>query len=315
VTALSLLAALIFSSILQRLITVPLEKIGDAAKRIVEDHDYSIRVEQHTEDEIGVVVLALNNMLNVIDERTRALELSNAALREADRKKDEFLATLAHELRNPLAPLQNAARILESDAITDSQRKWSREVIARQVGHMALLLNDLLDVSRITRDRLELKMGNVSLDAIIRSAVEIARPLIDAKKHLLEIIVPPEEIELIVDSLRMSQVVTNLLTNAAKYSDAGGTITIKAARESNEVSISVKDTGIGLSAAAIENIFEMFSQVESALERSQGGLGIGLALARGLVELHGGTIHATSDGPGFGSTFTIRLPAECIVQK
>ena len=313
-TVLSLAVAFFFSSLIQRFITVPIEEIGHVARNIVEDQDYSLRLTKNTDDEIGLVVQALNRMLKEVDLRTRALEESNAALKDADRRKDEFLATLAHELRNPLAPIRHATKILEATAATEAQRKWGREVIARQVEHMALLLDDLLDVSRITRGRLGLKKDYVSLEKIISTAVETARPLIDAKHHSLRISLPAEAIELNVDPLRMSQVVSNLLTNAAKYTDAGGTIELIAERESAGVRVSVIDNGIGLNQATIPRIFEMFSQVETALERSQGGLGIGLALVKGLVELHGGTVQAVSAGPGTGSTFIVRLPNATVVE-
>jgi two-component system, sensor histidine kinase len=314
ITIASFIAAFILSAALQRVITVPLEEIGRVAGRIVHEQDYSLRVRQTTEDEVGLVVQALNRMLREIDSRTQALRASNIALQDADQRKDEFLATLAHELRNPLAPIRHAARILEAPAATDAQRKWGREVIARQVEHMALLLEDLLDVSRITRGRLSLKVDPVSLQTIVAAAVETARPLLDSKHHSLHLDLPREPLELNVDSLRLSQALSNLLTNAVKYTDPGGRISVQGARTTAGVVIAVADNGIGLHESSLPNVFEMFSQVESALERSQGGLGIGLALVKGLVTLHGGTVEATSDGAGKGSTFTIRLPATCIVE-
>jgi signal transduction histidine kinase/ActR/RegA family two-component response regulator len=314
ITLLSLLAAFALSKALQRVITVPLEDIGQVARQIVHQHDYSLRPKQTTEDEIGLVVQAFNGMLDEVQARTAALQESNAALRETDRRKDEFLATLAHELRNPLAPIRHATQLLHSEVATEAQRKWGREVIARQVANMALLLEDLLDVSRISRGRLEIRKDYVSLENVVASAVETARPLVESKRHRLEVNVPEEPLDLNIDSLRMSQALSNLLTNAAKYTDPGGVITLSARREAAGVVISVRDTGIGLSEKAIPQVFEMFSQVESALERSQGGLGIGLALVKGIVSLHGGTVHAASDGIGRGSTFTIRLPDSCLPQ-
>ena len=243
------------------------------------------------------------------------LKHTEEALREADRRKDEFLATLAHELRNPLAPIRHAARILDTADANEPQRKWAREVIARQVEHMALLLDDLLDVSRITRGRLDLKLEPVSLERIVHAAVETSRPLIDAKRHDLSVLLPDEPIELMVDSLRMAQALSNLLTNAAKYTDAEGTIVLSARREVDGISIKVNDTGIGLDANSVVKVFEMFSQVETAIQRSEGGLGIGLALVKGLVALHGGSVHARSDGLGLGSSFAIHLPEACIVEQ
>ncbi len=231
-----------------------------------------------------------------------------AALRVADRRKDEFLATLAHELRNPLAPIRNAARILASPKLDDAALHWSRQVIQRQVTHMAWLLDDLLDVARITQGKLELRRERIALSAVIETAVEAARPLIDGKRHVLAIELPERDIEIDADPLRLAQVVSNLLTNAAKYTDAGGRIAVIARLAPPNLLITVRDSGIGISPEALRSIFEMFSQVADSLSRSEGGLGIGLALVKGLVELHGGSIEARSAGPGRGSEFTVHLP-------
>jgi PAS domain S-box-containing protein len=243
------------------------------------------------------------------------LKRTEEALREADRRKDEFLATLAHELRNPLAPIRHATKILDLPAASEDQRRWAREVISRQVQHMALLLEDLLDVSRITRGRLELKKDYVSLDKLVAAAVETAAPLIDAKQHSLEVRLPQEPIGLHVDPLRMAQALSNLLTNAAKYTDPHGHIIVSVTLTPDGIDIYVEDTGIGLAESALSKVFEMFSQVESAMERSQGGLGIGLALVKGLVSLHGGSVSAQSAGIGHGSRFTLHLPSSCIVHE
>jgi PAS domain S-box-containing protein len=243
------------------------------------------------------------------------LKSTEEALREADRRKDEFLATLAHELRNPLAPIRHAVRILDSAAADPAQHRWGREVIARQVRHMAWLLDDLLDVSRITRGQLDLKKDYVKLQAIVEMAVETARPLIEAKQHTLTIHLPESAIELEADPLRLSQVVSNLLTNAAKYTDAAGRITLTAALECDELVIRVKDSGIGLTPTTIPGLFTMFSQVNSAIDRAEGGLGIGLALVKGLVALHGGQVFASSEGLGRGSEFTVRLPRALVDQS
>jgi PAS domain S-box-containing protein len=235
-------------------------------------------------------------------------EEAEQALREIDRRKDEFLATLAHELRNPLAPIRQAALISQAAAATDAQKRWSHEVITRQVQHMSLLLDDLLDVSRITRGTLELRKKRTELASVVDAAVETARPVIESKRHHLEIIMPPERIHFEADPLRIAQVLSNLLTNAAKYTDPDGTIRLTARRDDDTIEISVSDTGIGLSAESLPDVFRMFSQVKTHHDRSDGGLGIGLALARGLVTLHGGTIEAHSKGLGHGSEFTVRLP-------
>jgi PAS domain S-box-containing protein len=243
------------------------------------------------------------------------LKHTEDALREADRRKDEFLATLAHELRNPLAPIRNATKLLEAPGADERQRQWGRDVIARQVQRMALLLDDLLDVSRITSGRLQLRKQPVDLASLVASAVETARPLIDSKQHVMEIVLPAEPVELEVDPLRLSQALSNLLTNAAKYTDPAGHIRLAASLDAGDLRLSVSDSGIGLKADAIPRLFEMFSQVDSPVDRAEGGLGIGLALVRGLVALHGGTVEAASEGPGHGSTFTIRLPRTGVVSQ
>jgi len=241
-------------------------------------------------------------------EADQTLRASEAALKEADRRKDQFLATLAHELRNPLAPIRQAAAIVNQSAATPIQISWSHEVIERQVNHMSLLLDDLLDVSRITRGRLELSCANVALNDVIDAALETARPLIDAARHVVSVRVPAETLELHADPLRLSQVLANLLTNAAKYTKRGGTIDVTARKTDAAIEISVTDNGIGIDPKLLGTMFEMFWQGEDSQNNVQAGLGIGLALARGLVELHGGTLTAYSEGRGRGSEFLIRLP-------
>jgi PAS domain S-box-containing protein len=246
-----------------------------------------------------------------IDDAKRAEKVmrdTESALREADRRKDEFLATLAHELRNPLAPIRQASRLASMAEATPAQVQWSHGVIDRQVTGMARLLDDLLDVSRITRGRLELRQEWVTVAALIESAVETARPLIDARQHRLAIDLPSRPTRVQVDPLRMSQVVANLLTNAAKYTPPGGDLHLTARPDDGHFVVQVRDTGVGIAADMLPRVFEMFAQATPALERTEGGLGIGLALVRGIVELHGGSVHAASDGPGRGSTFTVRVP-------
>jgi PAS domain S-box-containing protein len=239
-----------------------------------------------------------------VSERRRAEQ----ALREMDRRKDEFLATLAHELRNPLAPIRQAARILRAEGATASQKRWSQDVIDRQVQHMALLIDDLLDISRVTRGTLELRIESTELAAVIEAAIETARPIIDAKRHELSVELPLESVHFAADPLRIAQVFSNLLTNAGKYTDPEGQIRLRAASDGQTVTVSVTDTGVGIPPQEIVRVFEMFSQVKSSQDRSEGGLGIGLALTKGLVELHGGTIQVTSAGSGRGSEFIVRLP-------
>jgi signal transduction histidine kinase/ActR/RegA family two-component response regulator len=308
VTVLGSIASLMLSTPLQRAISAPLDSMTRVASRVVDERDYSQRAAKRTDDEMGLVVDAFNRMLDEVELRTRALETSDAALREADRRKDEFLATLAHELRNPLAPIRNAAELLRLHAADDRQREWAREVISRQVTRMGLLLDDLLDVSRITRQHMVLKKENVTLAAVVSTAIETARPIIDTKRHSLQVSLPAEHVELDADPLRLSQALSNLLHNAAKYTDPQGVIQLNAVATADELRIDVSDNGIGIEPAVLPTIFQMFAQIDSPIDRSEGGLGIGLALVRGLVVLHGGTVEAMSAGAGHGSTFTIRLP-------
>jgi PAS domain S-box-containing protein len=427
VMVIGMLAALFASSWLQRVVSRPMESMAHAARQIIEKRDYSYRARKMTDDEIGVVIDAFNNMLDEVQTHQRALETSEKlyraigesinygvwvtdadgrviyisdsflklvgltqeqaandgwgsvlhpddiddtlkawqetartgsmwyrehrfmgvdgryhfilaqgvpirdeqgviqrwaginldisrlknterALLEADRRKDEFLATLAHELRNPLAPIRNAVRILDSAAADERQRKWGREVIARQVQRMSLLLDDLLDVSRITRGQLELKKDYVDLRSVVGVAVETARPLLDAKQHQLTVNLPAENVKLEADPLRLSQVIGNLLTNAAKYTDSQGRIALDARVLNAELVIAIRDNGIGLTPESLPGLFTMFSQVNSAIDRAEGGLGIGLALVKGLVALHGGRVEVRSEGLGRGSEFIVHLP-------
>ncbi|HEX4147124.1 MAG TPA: ATP-binding protein [Pirellulales bacterium] len=238
---------------------------------------------------------------------TRQWEAENA-LRDADRRKDEFLATLAHELRNPLAPLKNALELLKLAGPNPEVVEDVREIMQRQVEQMSRLVDDLLDVSRITRDRIELRKERVELAAVVGSAVETSRPLIDAARHELSLQLPAEPVFLEVDPVRMAQVFSNLLNNSAKYTLPGGRIRIEAWQEDGEAVVMVQDNGLGISPDALAHVFDMFRQVDRTLERSQGGLGIGLTVVRRLVELHSGSINAQSDGLCKGSAFVVRLP-------
>jgi signal transduction histidine kinase/CheY-like chemotaxis protein len=240
-------------------------------------------------------------------ERTQTEE----ALREADRSKDEFLGQLAHELRNPLAPIRNAMHLLRQRGNDVPEVRWSREVIERQVTHLTRLIDDLLDVSRLTRNRLELRLQRIELHAILRAAMEGSRPLIDHKNHRLVVSIPEDTIWLDADLVRLAQVFTNLLSNAAKYTEPGGEIALSVTqdeREAKQVVVSVRDSGVGLSAEKQSRVFDLFYQVDRTMERSQGGLGIGLSLVRRLVDLHGGTVQVRSEGVGRGCEFVVRLP-------
>ena len=236
-----------------------------------------------------------------ISERKRAEE----ALQEADRAKDEFLATLAHELRNPLAPLKNAVELLRNPS---AEPAWCRDVIERQVAHLTRLIDDLLDVSRITRDKLELRRDAVEISELIRSAVDASRPTVHGYGQRLLVELPPEDIYVHGDFVRLTQVLTNLLANAAKFTDGAGTVRLSATRAGGEVLISIVDTGIGLDAADLTRVFDKFYQSPRRGDRFLGGLGIGLSLVRRLVELHGGSVVARSEGLGRGSEFIVRLP-------
>lgn len=242
-----------------------------------------------------------------------AIALDNALLHEeirrADRQKNDFLSMLAHELRNPLAPIQNAAQLLEIRVPEEPEVKWACEVIDRQVVQMVRLVDDLLDVARITRDKIRLHCEPVKLQAVVECAVEASRPLIDLRRHQFYQSLCPSEIWIDGDLARLTQVLTNLLNNAAKFTEEGGNIWLTTAVEGDTAIIKVRDTGIGIPPQMLDSVFELFTQVDRALDRSHGGLGIGLTLVKRLVEMHGGTVSAQSDGPGHGSEFTISLPA------
>jgi signal transduction histidine kinase len=231
-----------------------------------------------------------------------------AALKESDRRKDEFLAMLAHELRNPLAPIRNAVQILRSKGPPVPELQWAREVIDRQVHQMTRLVDDLLDVSRITRGKIELRKERVELSSIVNHAVEASRPLMDKWGHEFVVTIPQEPIYLRADPTRLTQVLLNLLNNAAKYTDQGGRISLTAERHDNGLTLRVSDTGLGIPPEMLPRIFEMFTQVDRSVDRAEGGLGIGLTLVQRLVEMHGGTVEARSEGPGKGSEFIVRLP-------
>jgi PAS domain S-box-containing protein len=261
-------------------------------------------------DEDGVFRGTLDLFTDVTERKNLEEELRQHVreLAEADRRKDEFLATLAHELRNPLAPIRNAVGLLQLQSSGDPELEQARAIIDRQVQQMVRLIDDLLDVSRITRGKLTLRRGRVSLADVLGNAVETSRPLVEEAGHTLEVRVPSEAVYLDGDLTRLAQVFANLLNNAVKYTERGGRITLAAERTGDTVVVAVRDTGIGIAPEQLPHIFEMFSQVTPALDRSQGGLGIGLSLVRAIVELHGGTITASSAGPGQGSAFVVRLP-------
>jgi len=229
-------------------------------------------------------------------------------LRESDRAKDEFLATLAHELRNPLAPLRNSLSLLEMAGPPDARTAPIHKMMERQVNHLVRLVDDLLEMSRVSRGTFALRKERVDIATVVRNAVETSEPLIRAAGHRLDIAVPEVPVWLEGDPVRLAQILANLLNNAARYTDDGGQITVRAHREGGSAVIAVCDNGVGIAAEALPRMFAMFTRGAPASARSQGGLGIGLALARRLAEMHGGTLDARSDGPGRGSEFTLRLP-------
>jgi PAS domain S-box-containing protein len=250
-------------------------------------------------------------LLEQIAERTwLALENASAeaALREADRRKDEFLATLAHELRNPLAPMRTAVEIVERLAGEDPRMRGPWEIVDRQVRHMTRLVDDLLDVARITRGKIRLRRQGIELGEVLHEAVQSARPFIDSRKHRLDVELAPDPIWINADPTRLTQIFFNLLNNAAKFTPAGGHVRIASRQEDGFAVISVRDNGRGIAPEHLPQLFEMFAQVSPALERSEQGLGIGLSLVRGLVQLHGGSVEAFSEGVGKGSEFVVRLP-------
>lgn len=323
VMALSLLVAILMSVWLQAAVTKPILAVTRVARAVMERRDFSLRVEKTTDDEIGYLVGAFNDMLAEVGRRAVALETSNLSLQHemgvrrvaeealliADRRKDEFLATLAHELRNPLAPMRNALRILAVAGDDASAAQHARDMMERQLQQMVRLVDDLLDVSRITTGKLALRKERTELNAVVRNAVDTARPFLDARGHGLTVKLPPEPVYLDADPTRLAQVFSNLLNNAAKYTDPGGRIALAATRAGDSVTVTVADNGIGIAPGMQQSIFEMFTQVDHSLERTQAGLGVGLTLAKRLIELHGGTLEAHSEGLNRGSEFVVRLPA------
>ena len=319
----SLAFALLLSAGLQRAITRPILAVTDVARQVIERRDFSLRVAKTTHDEIGVLVDAFNAMLAEVGRRAVALEASNAtlsresaerreaeeALRVADRRKDEFLAMLAHELRNPLAPLRNSLEILKRVGAQTPVARQAKGMMDRQLRQLVRLVDDLLDVSRITTGKLALQRTRCELRDVVQSAVDTARPRVDAREHALGVVLPDEPVLVDADAMRLSQVFSNLLNNAANYTERGGSIEIRASADDREVTVSVKDNGIGIAPEMLGPVFQMFAQADESLERVHGGLGVGLTLARHVVELHGGTIEAMSEGIGKGSEFVVRLPS------
>jgi PAS domain S-box-containing protein len=270
----------------------------DGERRTVLAHVNPIR------DGSGKVLGAVNVLVDITD-RKHAEDI----VKTADRSKNEFLAILAHELRNPLAPIRNAVQILNREGALAPESQWAVSAIERQVRQMARFIDDLVDVARITSNRLELRKERVDLAAVLRLAVETSSMLLKAGRQEFTVALPEESVYLDADPVRLAQAVSNLLNNAAKYTEHGGRIWLIAERRGGEAVITVRDTGVGISPAMLSHIFEMFTRGEQSQVRTLGGLGIGLTLVKRLVEMHGGTVAAESAGQDMGSTFVIRLPA------
>ncbi|GAA3966050.1 hybrid sensor histidine kinase/response regulator [Allohahella marinimesophila] len=324
VMAASLGFALFIATWLRGALTGPIFAVTDIARQVMQTRDFALRAEKHSEDEIGVLVDAFNDMLREIERRAKALEASNhslehemserqaaeRALRIADRRKDEFLATLAHELRNPLAPLANGLRILRLPGQMSPEQQTALVVMERQLKQMVRLVDDLLDVSRITTGKLTITKSLVDLQSIMQSAIETSGLFIEELGHDLEVDMPARPICIDADPVRLAQVFSNLLNNAAKYTPRGGKIRFSARVENGQAIIDVVDNGIGIEAEMLAEIFGMFIQVDQSLERDQAGLGVGLALSKRLVELHGGNLLVGSAGHSLGSTFTVVVDVE-----
>jgi two-component system, sensor histidine kinase len=318
----SLTVAALMSVALQASVIRPILAIARVAHEVKDRRNYSARVPKTTEDETGYLVETFNDMLGEVEQRTEDLERANRrleqevavrqtaerALIEADRRKDEFLATLAHELRNPLAPLRNSLQILKSAGPGSEEAGLARDIMDRQLRQLVRLVDDLLDVSRITTGKVVLQREPVALDTIVESALETVRPFVAERGLALSVKTPGEPLTLWADPTRMAQALLNLLHNAAKFTDPGGRIDLLVERERSDLTITVADSGIGIPAHMLPVIFDMFTQLDRSLERPYSGLGVGLSLAKRLIELHGGTLEARSEGQGRGSLFIARLP-------
>jgi signal transduction histidine kinase/ActR/RegA family two-component response regulator len=297
----SLAAAALLSGWLQSTITTPILEVARVAREVIEKRDYSLRARKTTEDEIGELVDSFNAMIAETGRRAEAM-------READRRKDEFLATLAHELRNPLAPLRNAVEIMRLARDNPEMSAKAIAMMDRQLNQMVRLVDDLLDVSRITTGKLAVRKAVIDVQGAVRDAIETVRPFLISQDHSLEVSIPAEPIAIEGDRTRLAQVFANLLHNASKYTEPGGRITLAVELDGGCVVVRIRDTGVGLDSRSIAAIFDMFVQVDRSLTRVQAGLGVGLTLARRLVALHGGTLTASSEGVGKGSEFVVRLP-------
>ena len=318
----ALVIAALVASRLQASITRPLQAVTNVARQVMQRRDFTLRVPGNNSGEIGVLVASFNDMLAEIGRRSHALQEANLTLEHemqvrhraeealllADRRKDEFLATLAHELRNPLAPIRTGLDILRLRSGDAQATQRATDIMERQLRQMVRLVDDLLDVSRINTGKFAIKMGRVELKAVVNDALEVVRSYIELHGHELHIDLPDRPVFLHGDATRLAQILSNLLNNAAKYTNRGGRVNLSARVEDKTLILVVLDNGIGIAPNMLNSVFDMFVQVDSTLERTNAGLGVGLSLARRLVELHGGTIEARSAGLNRGSEFTVRLP-------
>lgn len=334
VALIAMLITIIVSIRLQSIITSPVLSIAGIAREVVSRKEYTRRAKKMSEDEVGVLVDAFNDMLLEIETRTDVLETTNLELaleanerkrareevlqlnqkleqkvqelKETDRNKDDFLATLAHELRNPLAPIRTGLELMRK--VDEEKRTEIYEILERQTHHLVRLVDDLMDVSRISRGKVSLQNEVVVFDEILKVAIEATSDLMEQKNHTLRIMLPEAPVLLNGDPVRLSQVFLNLLSNAAHYTHPGGDIALVGKRINDSLEVSIEDNGIGMSAEMLDRVFEAFIQIETPLTRTRSGLGIGLTLARSLLEKHGGTIRAQSPGLGKGTRFIVVLP-------
>jgi signal transduction histidine kinase/ActR/RegA family two-component response regulator len=303
----SLIVAAMLSNWLQGAVTAPIIEVAKVSGEVMRTRDFSLRATKLSEDEIGQLVDAFNAMLAELGRRSEELRL-------ADQRKDEFLATLAHELRNPLAPIRTSLEILRLAGNDPEKARMAREIMQRQMNQMVRLVDDLLDLSRINTGKLAIRKAAFDLREAVRDAIETVSPFVEARQHKLDVRMPPEAIIVEGDRTRLAQVFANLVNNAAKYTEPGGHISLTLERDGPTASIHIRDDGIGISPEALETIFEMFVQVDRSLDRTQAGLGVGLTLARQLVELHGGRIEARSGGKGKGSEFVVQVPISTVAE-
>ncbi|PSJ15865.1 hybrid sensor histidine kinase/response regulator [Nitrosomonas supralitoralis] len=287
---------------------LPLLAAGFKGEQMVTNAKAKANIAQELASDAKILAESLDRARRDLGNALTEAKKAEDALKEADRRKDEFLATLAHELRNPLAPISNAIQLLKISGNKLEILENVRDIMERQVQQMVRLVDDLMDVSRITQGKIELRKEQVLLSEVIKNAIEIAEPLIKENQHTLKVNLPAEAIWLDADVTRIAQIFSNLLNNSAKYTECHGIIEISAMPVDGNVYVSIRDNGVGIPAEKLKHIFDMFEQIDSFMERSRGGLGIGLTLVKKLIEMHGGSIKAQSQGLGMGSEFTVCMP-------